>query len=65
MTIDKAIEILHLDSLGDFDGDPADLAEAEQFGIEALQRITDMRKYKTLVGLAASCPARALGVEVA
>lgn len=63
MTIHKAAEILRLDSLGAFDVDPADLAEAEQLGSKALQRITDMRNYKTLTGLAASCPARALGSE--
>lgn len=63
MTTDKAIEILRLDSLGAFDGDPADLAEAKQRGIEALERICDIRQYKTLIGMAVSMPGRPLPSE--
>ena len=41
MTPEKAIEILRLHMVGEFEGDPADLEKAQQMGIEALERIKD------------------------
>ena len=63
MTPDKAIEILRLARACVFEGDEQDLEKAQQFGIEALERLNDMRTYKTLVGLASSLPGRTLPSE--
>jgi len=52
-----------LDKNGGFEGAAADLANAKQLGIEALLRVLDMRQYDTLIGLAASMPARPLPSE--
>ena len=59
----KAIEILHLDKNHDYEGDGADLEKAHQLGIEALERVIDMRRYNTLIGLASSIPGRLLQSE--
>lgn len=63
MTPEKAIEILRLSKVCEFEGDVADLELACQWGIEALERLQDMRKYNTLMGLAISNPGRLLPSE--
>lgn len=63
MTIGKAIEILLLDRTGHFEGAAADLEQAQQYGIEALERIQEIRKFRTLIGQAASNPGRLLPSE--
>lgn len=62
-TLKKAIEILQLEKTGNFEGDAHDLDQAHQMGIEALERIQDMRGYRTLIGLASSMPGRLLPSE--
>ena len=63
MTLKKAIEILQLSKVCEFKGDVVDLKLAYQWGIEALERLQDIRKYKTLMGLAISNPSRLLPSE--
>jgi len=63
MILNKAIEILHLNKTGNYEGGADDLEKAHQMGIEALERIQDMRRYKTLIGLASSVPSRLLPSE--
>ena len=63
MTPEKAIEILQLHKNGEYEGDAADLEWAQQMSIEALERIQNMRQYKTLIGLAISNPGRLLPSE--
>lgn len=50
MPPEKAIEILQLDRVGEFEGDPADLDRAQQMGIEALERIQNVRIGNTIPG---------------
>jgi len=59
----KAIEILQLHKNDEYEGDAADLEWAQRMGIEALERIQDIRRYKTLIGLAISNPGRVLPSE--
>lgn len=63
MTLDKAIEILRLDNSREFEGHEADLQQAKRMGLEALERIRDMRGYKTLMAVAVSEPGRLLPSE--
>jgi len=65
MTLDKAFELLELDKNCGFEGAPADLEQAHQIGIEGLQRIKDIRGYKTLMAVAVSDPGRLLPSEAA
>jgi len=61
--VPKALEILRLDKVGAFEGEPADLEWAQGMGIEALERIQDIRGYNTLIGMASSNPSRLLPSE--
>ena len=63
MGVGKAIEILRLDKTCGFEGHIDDLHQSHQMGIEALERLQDMRKYNTLIGLAISNPSRLLPSE--
>lgn len=63
MIVGKAIELLRLDKIGGFEGDAADLEKAHQLGIEALERIQEIRGYKTLIAVACSMPGRLLPSE--
>lgn len=63
MTLEKSVEILQLHKAGEFEGDPEDLRKASQLGIEALQRIQEVRGYKTLMAAACSMPGRLLPSE--
>lgn len=65
MTPKKAIEILRLGKAGEFEGAVADLERAQQAGIEALERILNIREYKTLIAVAISNPGRLLPSEEA
>ena len=64
MTLDKALEILRLAKNGGYEGNPADLEQANQLGIEASERVLEMRQYNTLIGMASSNPGRLLPSEV-
>ena len=63
MRAEKAVEILRLHDICEVEGGCADLESAQQLGFEALQRVQEMRAYKTLIGLASSNPGRLLPSE--
>ena len=63
MPPEKALEILRLWYSGEIEVDPQDLRQAVQSGIEALQRIQELRGYRTLIGAASSLPGRLLPSE--
>jgi len=64
MTPVKAIELLQLYLSGEGEIDPQDFQQAIQFGVEALERIQELRGFKTLIGAASSLPGRSLPSEV-
>lgn len=45
ISVDKAIEILHQEELGEFDGTIFELNDAIRLGIAALERLKENRKY--------------------
>ena len=64
MTPDKAIEILQIYCSGDSEVEPQDFQQAIQLGVEALKRIMELRRFRTLIGAASSIPGRLLPSEV-
>ena len=50
MSPEKAIEILQLDKVGEFEGAAADRKKALQFGIESLEQLIGVRIGNTVPG---------------